>query len=281
MLKQSADHVLFLKEELNSLLPKSSIAFHIKKEMGEYLWETLESNGIKHPNFPHNLTKAKTAHRPIESLYRWISYCGGLSPTWYDDPLDGKIYGDDGAIVTGCVKPSESKDAREEWKLHQLVVLGLWIIDSEINRYGDGVSVNNILNEKGYSTYEAIEHNAACTEFAYQALTYALKFKAEIKARKEHRGGLVTAGKKRSIRREAERLARQKVPPSGKWKSVSLAAKSIENEVKQFAVGIGLPLSDDRARKTIYDWLRVMSDASTIFEKKSCTSASKRTTSAS
>ncbi|QLI82953.1 hypothetical protein HZU75_16290 [Chitinibacter fontanus] len=281
MLKRSCQHVIFLKDELNNLLPKNSTAFHIKKEMGEYLWRTLENNGIKHLHFPNNLTKAKTAHRPIESLYRWISYCGGLSPTWYDDPLDGEIYSDDKAIVVGCTKPSECKNENEAWKVHQFVTLGLWIIDSEFNRYGDEHVANGMLNEQGNNIYEVIEHRAACIEFAYQALTYALKVKAEIKAKKEKKGGLATSSLKLLTRREAERLVKLKIPTSGKWKSAAIAAKSIENEVRQFAIATGWRMSEERGRTTIAGWLREMSEASTLFETKSGTSASKRTTSTS
>lgn len=83
------------------------------------------------------------------------------------------------------------------------------------------------------------------------------------------KGGLMHADRLyKNTKEEAFRLARERATLGKGWPSRRNAANSIKNSVLDFAKKNNQPLSEQQAANTIYNWLKGMPDADTIFPKK-------------
>ncbi|PYE23149.1 hypothetical protein C7410_10846 [Paraburkholderia silvatlantica] len=83
------------------------------------------------------------------------------------------------------------------------------------------------------------------------------------------KGGRAKANKFAPIKAEAQKLARERVPSSGKWKSRAEAARKIRDEVQACARALGQYLSDLHVQTTIDGWLKEMPEANILFGGKS------------
>jgi hypothetical protein len=84
------------------------------------------------------------------------------------------------------------------------------------------------------------------------------------------RGGRAKASKRAPVKAEAQKLARERVPSSGKWQSRAEAARKIRDEVQACALKVlGHKFSDLQVQTTIDGWLKEMPEASVLFGGKS------------
>lgn len=97
---------------------------------------------------------------------------------------------------------------------------------------------------------------------------------SEIPRQLASRGGKGRANKYEEICAEAQRLAREMKPLSGKWQSRRDAVKKIKPAVFAFAKEKDVTLSEDQAPVTIDNWLAAMPEGDTLFAGKRTTPAS-------
>lgn len=84
------------------------------------------------------------------------------------------------------------------------------------------------------------------------------------------RGGRAKASKLAPVKAEAQKLARERVPASGKWRSRAEAVRKICDEVQACALKmLGQKLSDLQVQTTIDGWLKEIPEANILFGGKS------------
>jgi len=105
-------------------------------------------------------------------------------------------------------------------------------------------------------------------EIAARVASIGERISTEIEKRKASSGGRTRASKYASVCSEAQRLARDRAPPSGQWPSRAQAVRAIVDDVKTFAENVGTRLTDTQAPETIDGWLKAMPEADTLFARK-------------
>ncbi|WP_159086689.1 hypothetical protein [Burkholderia sp. NRF60-BP8] len=105
-------------------------------------------------------------------------------------------------------------------------------------------------------------------ELAARVASIGERISEELARRKASSGGRTRAEKYAVVSEEAQRLARDRVPTSGKWPSRAQAVRAILDDVQKCAEANNARLTDTQAPETIDGWLKSMPDAETLFARR-------------
>ena len=249
-------HSPFLADELKQLLPDGSFAARLWRSIGNELHEIL----VDDPYSRHD--DGYSVSFPVDALFGWGMKDGGLDPEWFFCDKEGAYIDDNGDVIPSTVKPAYSA-------VEQLAAYGLWLLDDALFSLGpipdNDADIGPLpeYNRQGWKREDVIEHRAACTLLAYQALAYAqrilrgTKLTAE-EAKKASYYDFSAIGKAGAIKRHApmaelREWATRKYRAK-KWNSANEAAHALTDEVLAYGRTIGAELKASNAQRTVYDW---------------------------
>jgi hypothetical protein len=112
------------------------------------------------------------------------------------------------------------------------------------------------------------------SDASIELLGKMLEYQKGALKRKSRSGGNARGKKYEVIAEEARRLARAKVPESGRWTSIAAAARAIVDDVLKFADAHDTRLTGMEPVKLVSGYLKDMDDAATLFATKQGASAS-------